>query len=68
MKLQPLIHCFWVSASQAHGVEGPLLGASALLFLSSLPRFAEGPIHAMLSVTLTATGVYYATVMYRNNQ
>ncbi|KAF9480513.1 hypothetical protein BDN70DRAFT_832647 [Pholiota conissans] len=41
-----------------NGLEGAL-GASALLFLSSIPRAAKGPIPAVLSVTSAVTGLYY---------
>jgi len=35
------------------------LAASALLFLSSLPRLAKGPVPAGLAVSSAVTGVYY---------
>jgi hypothetical protein len=35
------------------------VGASALLFLSSLPRIAKGPVPATLAVTAALSGVYY---------
>lgn len=45
-----------------------LTGASALLFLSSVPRFAKGPIPAMLTVTSAATGAYYGNAIYKVRQ
>ena len=36
-----------------------ILGASALLFLSSLPRAAKGPVPAVLTVTSAASTYYY---------
>ncbi|KLO19090.1 hypothetical protein SCHPADRAFT_844087 [Schizopora paradoxa] len=47
----------------ANGIE-TALGASALLFLSSAPRFAKGPIPAMLTTTSALTGFYYANTFY----
>ncbi|EAU90599.2 hypothetical protein CC1G_00983 [Coprinopsis cinerea okayama7 len=49
-----------------NGIEGAL-GASALLLLSSIPRVTKGPVPALLAVTSTATGLYYAKV-YSNSQ
>jgi uncharacterized membrane protein (UPF0136 family) len=46
----------------------PLPGASAVLFLSSVPRFAKGPIPAMLTVTSAAAGAYYGRAIYKLNQ
>ncbi|PVG04656.1 hypothetical protein CPB86DRAFT_8606 [Serendipita vermifera] len=34
-------------------------GASAILFLSSLPRFAKGPVPALLTVLSAVSGAYY---------
>ena len=45
-----------------------LPGASALLFLSSVPRFSKGPIPAMLTVTSAATGAYYGRAIYKVHQ
>uniref|UniRef100_A0A0W0FXR4 DUF6534 domain-containing protein n=1 Tax=Moniliophthora roreri TaxID=221103 RepID=A0A0W0FXR4_MONRR len=42
----------------ANGIEGAL-GASAILFLSSLPRARKGPVPATLTVTATASAIYY---------
>ncbi|KAH9973560.1 transmembrane proteins 14C-domain-containing protein [Lactifluus volemus] len=41
------------------------LGASALLLLSSLPRFSKGPVPAMLTVTSAVTGIYYSRAIYK---
>ncbi|KAH6916010.1 transmembrane proteins 14C-domain-containing protein [Coprinopsis sp. MPI-PUGE-AT-0042] len=46
-----------------NGVEGAL-GASAILFLSSLPRVSKGPVPAILAVTASAAGVYYGKTLY----
>ncbi|KAH9479499.1 TMEM14 protein-like protein [Psilocybe cubensis] len=46
-----------------NGLEGAL-GASALLFLSSLPRFAKGPVPAILTLTSAGTGLYYGNTVY----
>ncbi|TFK26253.1 hypothetical protein FA15DRAFT_667749 [Coprinopsis marcescibilis] len=46
-----------------NGIEGAL-GASALLFLSSLPRVAKGPVPAILAVTAATSGVYYGKTLY----
>ncbi|KZV91352.1 hypothetical protein EXIGLDRAFT_769995 [Exidia glandulosa HHB12029] len=35
------------------------LGASAILFLSSLPRASKGPVPATLTVTAAIAGAYY---------
>lgn len=40
------------------------LGASAVLFLSSLPRVTKGPIPIVLAVTAAGTGVYYGKTIY----
>jgi len=42
-------------------------GASALLFLSSLPRVAKGPVPVVLAATSAATGVYYGRLLYNLN-
>ncbi|KAG8827809.1 hypothetical protein FRC19_000314 [Serendipita sp. 401] len=34
-------------------------GASAILFLSSLPRVAKGPVPAILTLLSAASGTYY---------
>ncbi|KAF9054436.1 transmembrane proteins 14C-domain-containing protein, partial [Panaeolus papilionaceus] len=47
----------------ANGLEAAL-GASALLFLSSVPRAGKGPIPALLSVTSATTGFYYGNTLY----
>ncbi|THH18044.1 hypothetical protein EW146_g2867 [Bondarzewia mesenterica] len=52
-----------IRKNTANGLE-VALGASALLLLSSLPRFAKGPIPAMLTVTSAATGAYYGRTVY----
>ena len=39
-------------------------GASALLFLSSAPRAAKGPVPAMLTVTSALAGSYYGKSVY----
>ncbi|KAN0113861.1 Transmembrane proteins 14C domain containing protein [Russula decolorans] len=51
----------------ANGLE-TALGASAVLFLSSVPRFAKGPIPAMLTVTSAAAGAYYGQAIYKLRQ
>ncbi|KAN0138199.1 Transmembrane proteins 14C domain containing protein [Lactarius tabidus] len=51
----------------AGGIE-TALGASALLFLSSIPRAAKGPIPALLTVTSTAAGAYYGKTIYNLRQ
>ena len=43
-------------------------GASALLFLSSIPRVTKGPIPAMLTVTSAVTGAYYGKTIYNLRQ
>jgi len=48
----------------ANGLEGAL-GASALLFLSSLPRVAKGPVPATLALTSAAAGFYYGKTVYK---
>jgi len=35
------------------------IGASAILFLSSIPRVAKGPVPAALTVLSAAAGAYY---------
>ncbi|TFK39955.1 transmembrane proteins 14C-domain-containing protein [Crucibulum laeve] len=47
----------------ANGLEGAL-GASALLFLSSLPRARKGPIPAILAITSAGAGFYYGKTVY----
>ena len=39
-------------------------GASALLFLSSLPRVTKGPVPIALAVTSAAAGFYYGKTVY----
>ncbi|KAF5316038.1 hypothetical protein D9619_006356 [Psilocybe cf. subviscida] len=46
-----------------NGLEGAL-GASALLFLSSLPRVAKGPVPAVLALTSATAGFYYGSTLY----
>ncbi|KDR80580.1 hypothetical protein GALMADRAFT_60688, partial [Galerina marginata CBS 339.88] len=46
-----------------NGLEGAL-GASAVLLLSSLPRFSKGPIPAMLTITSASAGFYYGNTVY----
>lgn len=40
------------------GITGAM-GASAILFLSSIPRVAKGPVPAMLTILSAASGYYY---------
>ncbi|KAJ3485801.1 hypothetical protein NLI96_g4685 [Meripilus lineatus] len=40
------------------GIQGAL-GASAVLFLSSAPRAAKGPVPAVLTAASALSGVYY---------
>ncbi|TFK74937.1 hypothetical protein BDN72DRAFT_758698, partial [Pluteus cervinus] len=47
----------------ANGLEGAL-GASALLFLSSIPRVKKGPIPAVLALTSAGAGAYYGKTVY----
>jgi len=44
-------------------IDSPSLGASALLFLSSVPRFGKGPVPKMLSVSSAGAGMYYAKLL-----
>ncbi|KAF9245352.1 transmembrane proteins 14C-domain-containing protein [Melanogaster broomeanus] len=46
-----------------NGIEGAL-GASALLFLSSLPRVTKGPVPILLAVTSAGAGIYYGKTLY----
>jgi uncharacterized membrane protein (UPF0136 family) len=39
------------------------LGASALLFLSSIPRFAKGPVPKILTTTSAVTAFYYGRLV-----
>lgn len=41
-----------------------LSAASALLFFSSLPRVAKGPVPAMLTILSASTGAYYGKTWY----
>ncbi|KAF8661311.1 hypothetical protein AX16_001409 [Volvariella volvacea WC 439] len=45
-----------------NGLEAAL-GASALLFLSSIPRVAKGPIPATLAITSAGAGLYYGKTL-----
>lgn len=47
-----------LSLNDPRGVYGAV-GASAILFLSSLPRVAKGPVPAGLTVLSAAVGAYY---------
>jgi len=47
-----------------NGLEGAL-GASALLFLSSLPRVTKGPVPVTLALTSAAAGFYYGKTVYK---
>ncbi|KAL0953391.1 hypothetical protein HGRIS_004630 [Hohenbuehelia grisea] len=47
----------------ANGLEGAI-GASALLFLSSLPRVSKGPVPAILATTSAVSGLYYGNTYY----
>ncbi|KAA1469068.1 hypothetical protein DENSPDRAFT_834599 [Dentipellis sp. KUC8613] len=51
----------------ANGLEFAL-GASAILLLSSAPRFAKGPVPALLTVTSAVTGAYYGQTVYNLRQ
>ncbi|KAF7971315.1 hypothetical protein HWV62_3232 [Athelia sp. TMB] len=51
----------------ANGIEGAL-GASAILFLSSIPRISKGPVPAVLAATAAGAGVYYGNVFYNLNK
>jgi len=46
-----------------NGIEGAL-AASAILFLSSIPRVAKGPIPAALTVASASAGAYYGKTWY----
>ncbi|KAF8473639.1 hypothetical protein DFH94DRAFT_763211 [Russula ochroleuca] len=54
----------YIRKHTANGLEFAL-GASALLFLSSHPRFSKDPIPAMLTVTSAVTGAYYGRAIYK---
>ncbi|KAI0079365.1 hypothetical protein K474DRAFT_1617675 [Panus rudis PR-1116 ss-1] len=47
-----------LSKNTGPGVQGAL-GASVILLLSSAPRFAKGPVPAVLTLTSAASAVYY---------
>jgi len=47
-----------IRQGRPYGLE-TALGASAVLFLSSAPRFAKGPIPMVLTATSALTAVYY---------
>lgn len=55
-------HNSLASATRAHLER--VLGASALLFLSSVPRASKGPVPAMLTVTSAIAGSYYGKTLY----
>ncbi|KIJ55665.1 hypothetical protein M422DRAFT_41596 [Sphaerobolus stellatus SS14] len=46
-----------------NGIEGAL-AASAVLFLSSIPRASKGPIPAVLTVASASAGAYYGNAWY----
>ncbi|KAI0629370.1 transmembrane proteins 14C-domain-containing protein [Trametes polyzona] len=50
-----------------NGLEAAL-GASALLFLSSAPRAAKGPVPAVLTATSAVAGLYYGKTVYALRQ
>ncbi|KAH7106877.1 transmembrane proteins 14C-domain-containing protein [Auriculariales sp. MPI-PUGE-AT-0066] len=41
------------------------LAASAVLFLSSIPRARKGPVPATLAFTAAITGAYYGNAVYK---
>ena len=41
-----------------------IIGASAVLLLSSLPRIKKGPVPVMLAATSSAAGAYYGKTLY----
>ncbi|KAJ8508908.1 hypothetical protein ONZ45_g8866 [Pleurotus djamor] len=43
---------------------GGALSASALLFVSSIPRVAKGPVPAILATTSAVTGLYYGNAYF----
>jgi len=49
----------WLSSNACIIYIHLVLGASVILFLSSLPRVAKGPVPAALTVLSAATGAYY---------
>ncbi|KAF8587836.1 hypothetical protein K439DRAFT_1407012 [Ramaria rubella] len=46
-----------------NGIEGAI-AASAVLFLSSLPRVAKGPIPLALAISSATAGAYYGNTWY----
>ncbi|KAF8489322.1 transmembrane proteins 14C-domain-containing protein [Gautieria morchelliformis] len=50
-----------------NGVEGAL-AASAILFLSSVPRVAKGPIPAALTFASAGAGAYYGNTWYAQSR
>lgn len=57
----------WSANSIRSGTSNGLqaaLGASALLFLSSAPRAAKGPVPALLTATSAVTGLYYGNTVW----
>ncbi|KAI0642256.1 transmembrane proteins 14C-domain-containing protein [Trametes meyenii] len=51
----------------ANGLEAAL-GASAILFLSSVPRAAKGPVPAVLTATSAVSAYYYGKTLYAVRQ
>ncbi|KAJ7199109.1 transmembrane proteins 14C-domain-containing protein [Mycena haematopus] len=52
-----------IRKGQSNGIESAI-GASAVLFASSVPRMGKGPVPAMLAATSTMSGLYYGKTMY----
>ncbi|EJD51802.1 hypothetical protein AURDEDRAFT_158647 [Auricularia subglabra TFB-10046 SS5] len=52
-----------LSKGTSNGLQGAL-GASAILFLSSIPRARKGPVPATLAITAAITGAYYTRKYY----
>ena len=61
-----LLYLYSASVIRANGVYGweYALAASAVLFLSSIPRFAKGPVPKGLTLTSAATAFYYARLVF----
>ncbi|KAF7356189.1 hypothetical protein MVEN_00950200 [Mycena venus] len=52
-----------IRKGQPNGIEGAL-GASAILFASSVPRLRKGPVPVMLAASATMSGAYYGKTLY----
>ncbi|KAJ7314424.1 transmembrane proteins 14C-domain-containing protein [Mycena albidolilacea] len=52
-----------IRKGQPNGIESAI-GASAVLFASSVPRMGKGPVPAMLAATASMSGLYYGNTLY----